>query len=123
MSNGTKKALPVTGRTAWDFAAEISRILGPGILILVGIAYAFYKFDRARQDATREMQQQLNAANQSLRETYVAIGSMNKTMIDNIQNGFDTLQGLQTRLKDLQRLRLSLEKRPSKPEKKLSANW
>ncbi|MCK4624915.1 MAG: hypothetical protein KAV00_06370 [Phycisphaerae bacterium] len=100
---------PYAGRTFWDFATEISRRFGVGVLILIGVVYGFYKFqeqagdaEKARQDATRETQKQLNDANQSLRETYVAVGNMHETMIQNVRNGLDALKALQGELARVQ---------------------
>ena len=109
MSDEEKEPKRVTGRTPWDFAAEVTQRFGLSILILAGIVYGFYKFqdqalnfEQARQEATASVQQQLNEAHKELRETSVAIGSMNKTVVENIQGGFNTLQELQSRLKGLQ---------------------
>jgi hypothetical protein len=102
MTNEEKEPQRVTGRTAWDFAAEVAQRFGLSMLILAGIAYAFYKFEQVRQDATKSVQQQLNEAHKQLRETSVAIGNMNKTVVENIQGGLNTLQELQSRLKGLQ---------------------
>ncbi len=80
-----------------------------GLLILAGVVYAFHAYlkqgiqsEKLRQDATRDIQRDLNAANKSVRETYVAITTMNQTIIQSIQDALDTLQNLQARLKQLQ---------------------
>lgn len=97
MSDEKKETKPLTGRTAWDFAAEVTQRLGLSILILIGIAYGFYKY----HEATKSMQERLNATNKELRETSVAIGDINKTMIENIKGGLSGLDELQSRLDGL----------------------
>lgn len=108
MSDEKKETKPLTGKTAWDFAAEVTQRLGLPILILIGIAYGFYKyqdqnlrFEDARKKATESVQEQLNAAHKELRETSVAIGDINKTMIENIKGGLSELDEIQSRLDGL----------------------
>lgn len=110
MTEKGKSEKEVTGRSVWDFSTEISRKLGIFIIVLVGVLYGIYKyqeqarlFEESRQNATKNIQEQLNTANESLRDTYVAIGTMNETMIENIQKAFGTLQLLQDRIARLQR--------------------
>jgi len=113
----------------WDFATEISRKLGFSILVLIGVLYGFYKyqeqarlFEESRQNATKNIQIQLNAANESLRNTYIAIGTMNETMIGNIKKAFGTLQLLQDRIATLQgESEVAMETAAKAVEEKLKA--
>lgn len=98
MGKEKEESTRVTGRTMWDFGAEVAERLGLGILVLIGIAYGFYKY----QQATESVQKQLNEAHRELRETSISIGTMNQKVVENIKGGLDTLEELQTRLKRLQ---------------------
>lgn len=78
------------------------------LLILAGILYTLHAFQQQairaqseRDKATSNIQRDLNQAHASLRDTYVTIGNMNETGLQNIQEAFDTLQNLQAGLKQL----------------------
>lgn len=98
MTDEQTKAKPVTGRTVWDYVARISKDFGLPIVILVVIGYGIFMF----QQQAMQYQSQLNKANQAVTETYVAIGTMNKTALQNIRESLDMHQTLQVRLKELQ---------------------
>jgi hypothetical protein len=90
----------VTGRTVWDAVVEIAKTLGtmvPLILIAGGVIFAFYKFQElsqaaqkdvqsARNEASRQFQAELEAANKALRETYSQMGHLSKQQIENVQS-------------------------------------
>lgn len=98
MTDEQTKAKPVTGRTVWDYVTRISKDFGLPIVILVVIGYGIFMF----QQQAMQYQSQLNKANQAVTETYVAIGTMNKTALQNIRESLDMHQTLQARLKELQ---------------------
>ncbi len=106
MSDEKNETKHLTGRTAWDFAAEVSQRLGLSILILIGIAFGFYqyqnqalKFKKAEQESNKDLQEKLNSAQQQLVDSAVAVGQLNKDMIDNIKSGLGELQGLRDSIK------------------------
>ena len=109
MSDEKKETKSLTGRTAWDFAAEVTQRLGLPILILIGIAYGFYKyqeqnlkFEDARKKANESVQSQLSTAQKQLVDTAVAVGTLNTDIINNITGGLSQLDEIQKRLEGLE---------------------
>jgi hypothetical protein len=83
--------VPITGRNMWDAAIEASRGFGkylPWAIIAAGIVFGSYKFSelqgKARADARKQVQAELDAAYKELRETYGQIANMNKQELDNV---------------------------------------
>lgn len=106
MSDEKDDKEPQTGRTAWDFAAEVSQKLGLSIVILIGIAFGLYQFQdqalklkEAERESNKDLQEKLNSAQQQLVDSAVAVGQLNKDMIENIQSGLGELQKLQSSIK------------------------
>jgi hypothetical protein len=83
------------GRTQWDALVDVVRLLGNGapyFVILVGVAFSYYKFQelsqqnsndlrRAQSEATKNYEQQLSSANKALIDTYAAMGTISATQI------------------------------------------
>lgn len=82
-----------TGRTPWDFGAELLVALGrlgPSVIVVGGFlafAYYFYKeVNEARQDADVQLQNRLKVAQEQLVQTYDKMGGMSDQLIQNIQD-------------------------------------
>jgi predicted nucleic acid-binding Zn-ribbon protein len=106
----------VTGRTQWDAAVDILRLLGsaaPYLLIIALVAFGFYKFQelnqtheidlqKARDTATAEYRDQLAAANKALKETYQAMADISGTQIKNISDMLELHAKVTSRTQELQ---------------------
>jgi hypothetical protein len=111
-----KPGAGLTGRTQWDAAVDVVRLLGNAgpYLLLVGlVVFGFYKFqelsqqrdadlEKTRQTATESYRQQLSAANKALVETYQAMGSISGTQIKNLSDMLELHARATTRTQELQ---------------------
>lgn len=110
-------AQPVTvGRTQWDAAVDIVRLLGNGApyLIIVGIGiYGFIKFqdlnqqrDRdlqaAREKAAQGLQAQLDQAHKSLIGTYESMGEISQKQLQNLKATLEVQDTTTARAKIMQ---------------------
>jgi hypothetical protein len=121
MAHAIDKSTPeatqvVTGRTQWDAAVDIMRLLGAGgpYLLLVGLViFGFYKFQelsqqregdlqKGRELATEQYRQQLAAANKALVDTYQAMGNISGVQIKNLSDMLELHAKATTRTQELQ---------------------
>lgn len=90
--NSSTPSVPVTGRSAWDFAAEILTTLqrvGPTAIVVAGFllfGYFFYiEVNKAKLQVDKQLQTELEAAQKQLVTTYEKMGSMSDQLIKNIE--------------------------------------
>jgi hypothetical protein len=83
----------IVGRTMWDSAVEIAKMLGPyapWVIMLSGLVFAFYKFSQlketAQSKAREQVQKELDSAHHELRSTYEQIGKMTTQQLENVSS-------------------------------------
>jgi len=88
----TPRTQRVTGRTPWDFAAEVLiemlRAVGPVMIIVIGFLVFVYlgyqQINKARTQATKDLQASLDQAQNSLINNTKELGDMHGEIIQNI---------------------------------------
>lgn len=83
----------IVGRTIWDGAVDIAKMLGPyapWVIMLSGVVFAFFKFSQlketAQSKAREQVQTELDSAHRELRSTYEQLGKMTTQELENVSS-------------------------------------